>query len=124
MTCGTLCVVLGSSCLASGAAWGAFMLAFGVFTVRRLRRHPDAGSRLGIALYPGWDIMCVAAALSLPRRMVRRRDSGPLAAFRAHSETMYRHTSALDQYLARACYWSHMLFCALILVACVVYVWP
>lgn len=122
MICRNACtLLLVASLLVTGAAWVLSVLAFAWFTVRRLRRIPEARAAMALPLYPGWDILCVASALSLPQRILRHRERGRLAVLYAHSPTMYRYTSTRDRYLARTCYWSHMLFCAVIVVVCVRY---
>lgn len=85
-----------------------------LITVRRLLRDPRTRNRLGLDLYPGWQTLNVASTLSWTRAKGRYFDSRPLAVFRAHSETVYAHTNLLDRCLARACYTSQMLICALL----------
>lgn len=110
-------VALALLTLTAGSFWGLSMLGFGWLTVRRLRRNPQTRQCLGFPLYPGWQLMSAAAALSVPRRVARRRDRGRFALFRAQSDTLYAHTSTRDRLLARCCYWSHLLFCLLILLS-------
>ena len=95
--------------MATCTVWAVFMLAFGVITVRRLRKHPETRGCLGFPLMPGWETMSVAAALSLPGFILRGRESGLTSMFRADSATMYRHTSLLDRLLGRICYWAHII---------------
>ena len=87
-------------------------------TVRRLRRDPRTRHSLGLDIFPGWQTMKVASALSWPRAMGRRFDSRPLAALRAHSQTLYANTSRLDRCLARACYWPQILMMVWMVVFC------
>ena len=100
---------LGFLVLGSIFVWAVFMFAFGVITVRRLRKHPETSGCLGFPLLPGWETMSVAAALSLPGFILRGRESGLTSMFRADSATMYRHTSLLDRLLGRICYWAHII---------------
>ncbi len=95
----------------------AFVLLW-LVTVRRLRRNPRTRHCLGLDILPGWQIMNVASALSWPRAMGRHFDSRPLAALRAHSQTLYANTSSLDRCLARACYWPQILMMVWIVVFC------
>jgi hypothetical protein len=89
----------------------AFVLLW-LVTVRRLRHDPLTRGSLGLDIFPGWQTMNVASTLSWPRAMGRHFDSRPLAVLRAHSQTLYAHTSRLDRCLARSFYWAQILLLA------------
>ena len=100
--------------------WIILFAVFGAVTVRRLRKDPEVREKMGHELLPCWGIVNVAVALSWPRRIMRWLDSRAVLGLHAHSETMYRHTSGLDRFLARAFYWTLIfsclwpVFCALV----------
>ena len=94
-------IVIGSTMIS-----GILFVIFGQVTVRKLRRNPATRHLLGIEFVSGWDISNAARALSFPRAFARRMDRSPLAALHANSEALYRHTTRLDRFLARAHFWS------------------
>ena len=91
--------------------WGTLLVVFGEVTVRRLRKDPEVRRQMGFELLPGWDIVNVAVALSWPRRIMRWFDARAVLGVHANSETMYRHTSGPERFLARAFYWSLVFSC-------------
>jgi hypothetical protein len=78
---------------------------FGQTTVRKLRKNLKTKDALGIELVSGWDIYNAAQALSLPRSLTRRLDSGSLSAIHAKSECLRENTTAFDRVLAFLFYW-------------------
>ena len=84
-------------------------VVFGQVTVRKLRKNPATKDHLGIEFASGWDILNVAQALSLPRKLVQKMESNPFPFLVANSELLYKHTSKLDRFLARLFYWTFTL---------------
>ena len=115
-----MCRLFAWAVFLSFVLWGILFVVFGEVTVRRLRKDLQVRRQMGYEFFPGWDIVNVAVALSWPRRIMRWLDSRAVLGLHAHSETMYRHTSGLDRFLARAFYWTLIfsclwpVFCALV----------
>ena len=110
-----MCRLFAWAVFLSFVLWGILFVVFGEVTVRRLRKDLQVRRQMGYEFFPGWDIVNVAVALSWPRRIMRWLDSRAVLGLHAHSETMYRHTSGLDRFLARASYWT-LISCCLCLV--------
>lgn len=79
---------------------------FGQLTVRKLRKNRLTKNELGIEFVSGWDILNVAQALTVPRKLMQKfnKKQSFLSAFYANTELLYKHTSLLDRILARMLY--------------------
>jgi len=85
---------------------GILFVLFGEITVRRLRRNPKTKEALGLEFVSGRDIMNVAMALSVPRRLNRRARHSKIAFMFADADVLYRYTNRFDRILARVFYWT------------------
>jgi hypothetical protein len=94
---------------------GVMYLVFGQVTVHRLRKNPATRDCLGISWLSGEDIAHVAFAVSIPRRIHQRAESGCLGFMVAKSEVVLQHTTRLDRILGWLCYWSIMVYLVLLL---------
>jgi len=82
-----------------------FYLIFGQVTVRKLRKNPQTKNELGVEFVSGWDIINVAQALAMPKMIIRKLKSSPLAALYADVDLLYKHTNTFDRVLAVIFYW-------------------
>jgi len=90
---------------------------FGQITVRKLRKNPETRHELGLEFASGWDILNVAQALSLPKKMIQKMKKSPLyAVLEADAEVLYQHTTVFDRCLARVFYWLSVIFTLLALI--------
>jgi len=98
-----------SALLATACGIGFFaailFVLFGQFTVRKLRKIPDAKDKLGFEYVSGWDIINVAQSLSIPRWLAKKLESSPLSGLYSKSEFLYSHTNIFDRVLAMLFYW-------------------
>jgi len=81
---------------------------FGQITVRKLRKNPKTKNALGMEYASGWDIINVASALAMPRRLSRKLEKGRLAYLYANSDLLFENTSKSDQILGAVFYWLFM----------------
>ncbi|WDE08778.1 hypothetical protein SG34_033305 [Thalassomonas viridans] len=81
---------------------------FGQITVRKLRKNPKTKNVLGMEYASGWDIINVASALAMPRRLSRKLEKGPLAYLYANSDLLFENTSKFDRILGAVFYWLFM----------------
>ena len=81
---------------------------FGQITVRKLRKNPKTKAALGMEYASGWDIINVASALAMPRRLSRKLEKGPLSYLYANSEVLFENTTKFDQMLGAIFYWIFM----------------
>ncbi len=88
-----------------------FYVLFGQVTVRKLRKNPQTKNELGIEFVSGWDILNVAQALTIPRKLMPKfnKKQSALSAFYANTELLYKHTNRSDRILARILYVSFVL---------------
>ncbi|MDE2119897.1 MAG: hypothetical protein KGJ64_04330 [Betaproteobacteria bacterium] len=101
---------------------GSLFIAFGQFTVRKLRRNPATRHGLGMEFMHGGDIGNVAQALGWPQWVQERSERGGLRFLVADSQSIHRHTTRLDRALGRACFWSVMLAGILAAIFCFIIV--
>ena len=110
--------VFGITLLNCIIAWILFIF-FGQKTVRRLRKNPATKDHLGAVFFSGQDILNVAQALSLPKKIAKKFDSnGGLA---ANSELVRKHTSKFEQIFAVFFYWHFMLTAVTLIIASFVF---
>ncbi|WDE08792.1 hypothetical protein SG34_033390 [Thalassomonas viridans] len=81
---------------------------FGQITVRKLRNNPKTKNALGMEYASGWDIINVASALAMPRRLSRKLEKGPLSYLYANSDLLFENTNKFDQILGAVFYWLFM----------------
>jgi len=81
---------------------------FGQITVRKLRKNPKTKNALGMEYASGWDIINVASALAVPRRLSRKLEKGSLAYLYANSDLLFENTSKFDRILGAVFYWLFM----------------
>jgi len=74
---------------------------FGRKTVRKLRKNPTTKEFLGAEPISGWDILHVANALALPKRLSRKVRRSKLAAFFADPDILEKHVTRFDVLLAK-----------------------
>ena len=79
-------------------------VVFGQVTVRKLRKNPITKEALGIELMSGLDIVNVASALALPKKVIRILKNSPLYAVRADPDILFKHTTRFDRILAKTTY--------------------
>ena len=79
-------------------------VVFGQTTVRKLRKNRATKDALGIELLSGWDILNVASALTLPKKVIRLLKNSPLSGMRADSGVLYKYTTRFDRILAKVIY--------------------
>lgn len=91
---------------------------FGQITVRKLRKNPKTKSELGLEFACGWDILNVAQALAMPKKIQKVLEKGQLAFLSANSEIISQHTNRFDKALAIIFYWMFMgsAFCMILLM--------
>lgn len=91
---------------------------FGQITVRKLRKNPKTKSELGLEFASGWDILNVAQALAMPKKIQKVLEKGQLAFLSANSEIISQHTNRFDKALAIIFYWMFMgsAFCMILLM--------
>lgn len=77
------------------------MLAFGLITVRRLRKLPDLNNAFGWQPLPGFATFNAAAALTDSRTAARVTVVTPLRRLFADREAIYRNTAPWERRLAR-----------------------
>ena len=93
-----------------------FWIAFGQFTVRRLRKNPKTKECLGIEFVSGMNIMGIAQMLSLPRSWVKALGKKPNSFLIANSEALYSNTTITDRVLARIFYYPSTLTALLVAI--------
>ena len=79
-------------------------VVFGQTTVRKLRKNRATKDALGIELLSGWDILNVASALTLPKKVIRLLKNSPLSGMRADSVVLYKYTTRFNRILAKVIY--------------------
>ncbi len=84
-------------------------VVFGQVTVRRLRKKPEIKKALGFELVSGWDILNVAQALSLPKKITEKLDSSSISPMYANSDVLRKNTTRVDRFLAVIFYWVFIL---------------
>lgn len=76
-------------------------VVFGEITVRRLRKNPETKEALGLDFVGGRDIVSVAIALSVPRRLNRKARRSKIYFMFADADVLYQYTNPVDRVLAR-----------------------
>ncbi|BFM09578.1 hypothetical protein [Halioxenophilus aromaticivorans] len=76
-------------------------VVFGQITVRKLRKNPDTKNKLGVEFASGWDILNVAQALALPKKITRVLAKSPISGFYADRVILEQNTSPFDRGLAK-----------------------
>lgn len=103
---------------------GILFIVFGETTVRRLRKEPSTREKLGFDFVGGRDIINVAMALSLPKKLMRKARSSKLDFMFADADTLYQHTTRYDRVMARSFYylfiWDAIMIFGLIFIKYVV----
>jgi hypothetical protein len=79
-------------------------VVFGEMTVRKLRKNPTTKNALGIEFISGWDILNVASALALPKKVAHILKNSPLSVMRADPDALYKYTTQFDRILAKIIY--------------------
>lgn len=79
-------------------------VVFGEMTVRKLRKNPATKDALGIEFISGWDILNVASALALPKKVTHILKNSPLSVMRADPDVLYKYTTQFDRILAKIIY--------------------
>lgn len=82
---------------------------FGQVTVKRLRKNPATKDALGLGFASGWDILNVAQAISLPKAITSKLESGAVSAIYANSSLLRQSTSRSERILACVFYYVFML---------------
>jgi hypothetical protein len=82
-----------------------FFVIFVQITVPKLRKNPDVKDKLGFEYVSGWDIINVAQSLSIPRKLAKKLEGGPLSGLYSKSDLLYKHTNRFDRVLACVFYW-------------------
>ncbi len=85
---------------------GILYILFGEITVSRLRKNPVTKEALGLDVVSGKDIVNVAMALSVPRKLNRKVRGSKISFMFADADVLYRYTSRFDRVLARVFYWT------------------
>ena len=106
MTYGQMCLGILIFCM---VITGILFVLFGEITVRRLRKNPATRDELGIEFVNGRDIMNVAMALSMPRKLNRKAKNSRAADLFADADILYQYTSRFDRILARLLYVSFLI---------------
>jgi len=91
-------------------------LLFGETTVRRLRKNPETKELLGFEYVSGRDIMNVAMALSLPRKLMHKAANSKLKFMFADADKLYGYVSRYDLVLARMFYYLFVVDAVMIFV--------
>jgi hypothetical protein len=99
------------------------MLAFGLITVRRLRKLPEVNNSLGWQPLPGFGAFNAAAALTDSRTVTRVIVVTPLRRLFADREAIYRNTAPWERRLARFAYLNLTLNVPLIFVCASINRW-
>ena len=78
---------------------------FGEYTVKKLRKIAETKEELGIDTVGGKDILNVAMALTIPRKLNRKLRTTPVGDYFADADKIYPHTKLFDRIIARVLYW-------------------
>lgn len=84
---------------------GILFILFGETTVRRLRKNPETKEALGFDFIGGRDIMNVAIALSMPKRLMNKAKKSKINFMFADIEVLNKYTSRYDIILAKIFYY-------------------
>ena len=112
----TLLAIILLNCI---IAWILFIF-FGQKTVRRLRKNPETQDYLGAVFFSGQDILNVAQALSLPKKIAKKFDSNGTS-LSANSELVRKHTSRFEQIFAKIFYWHFVISFSSMVIASFVF---
>lgn len=84
-------------------------VVFGDVAVRRLRKITEIKDKLGFEYVNGRDIMNVAMALSIPRKL-NQRDINSKAGFMfADAGSISPYTRKVDRFIAKLFFWSYLI---------------
>ena len=86
-----------------------FFIAFSQITVRKLRKNLDTKESLGFEFASGFDVINVAQALAIPKRITDRFSNSALFWLHADSQLVRRHTNGFDKIFAVVFYWTFMI---------------
>ena len=116
MTLATLLLWLGAAGMLSCFLGVLMVGVFWLVTVRRLTNHPTTQGRLGMPIWPAWELRSVASAITLPRAYARWLRKGAAGALCADVDAIYQNTSLAERILGRAGYGSLLAGGAILLV--------
>lgn len=91
-------------------------VVFGQITVRKLRKNPETKTKLGVEFASGWDILNVAQALALPKRISEVLTNSPMSGFYADRLVLEENTTPFDRILAKVFWYLYMFSVVLIVL--------
>ena len=89
-----------------GMLFSIFLLvAFGLITVRKLRKIPEVKSSFSSGFFGSSEVISVATSLAIPKSLTKNLGKGRFSLLFTTRDILYEHTTRFDRYLGRVAYW-------------------